>query len=157
MNSMQFINCKCLFLIRHLCCLHHALLISSAGCIYGKIPSGTQNVDHSSSSGWLMLFTEKQQQSYSFMWKFALNYYFYLFLLCLLREKLHWMLYVFGSLTSIKRTVARFGGVGCVGCRMKNYSPVVVDAVRELKRQMRSLLSRSLCWEKSFVHPEFIE
>lgn len=94
------------------------------------------------------------------MWKFAWIYYFYFILfllLCLPREKLHWVLQVLGSLTSIKRTVERLGGVGCVGSRMKNYSPVVVDVVRELKQQMRSLLSRSLCSEKSFVHPKFIE
>lgn len=65
------------------------------------------------------------------------------------------MLQVLGSLTSIKKTVERLGGVGCVGSRMKNSSPVVVDVVRELKQQMRSLLSRSV-W-KSFVHPKFLE
>lgn len=36
----------------------HTLLISSTGCIYEKIPSGPQKVDHSSSAR-LMLFTEK--------------------------------------------------------------------------------------------------
>lgn len=109
---------------------------------------------------WLVNVVYGKKQSHSVMWKLAWIYYFYFILfllLCLPREKLHWVLQVLGSLTSIKRTVERLGGVGCVGSRMKNYSPVVVDVVRELKQQMWSLLSHSLCLEKSFVHPKFIE
>lgn len=113
----------------------HTLLISSAGCIYGKIPSGTEKVDHSSSSGWLMLFTEKTKSLCHV--EVCVDFFF---LTLFTPWKLLWVFQVLDSPTSIKRMVGRLGGVGCVGSRMKHRSPVV-DVDRELKQQMWFLLS----------------
>ena len=50
------------------------MLILSAGLAYGKIPSGPQKVDHSSFSGWLMLFTQNEivlsQRKFAFVFLF---------------------------------------------------------------------------------------
>lgn len=90
----------------------YILFILSAGLVYGKIPSGPQKVDHSSSSGWLMLFTQNEivlsQRKFVFV-------FFSLFT----PEELHWVLSVLGSLTRIKRIVWSFHRVVWVGRRIK--------------------------------------
>lgn len=140
----------------------HTLLISRAGCIYGKIPSGTQKVDRSSSA-WLMLFTEKNKgilSCGSLRWFIILFYFFIFCFVYLVKTSLG------ASSPWLTNKHQEDGGelgwsaVGRVGSRMKHPSPVVVvDGDTQLKQQMRLLPSHLLCVgkKKPFVHPKFVE